>query len=180
MQMYQINFFFTMKISIKITILFPDDKAMRELSDLNRKIEKFTMLIEETEKSLHQASVENHILDGNLKSLLREHERQVNNRTTQENKILELLQEQVTTDQASKKRGRHIRDLQSKRRNMELMMNNTEAQLSEILFEMEKLKGVSARSKDYADDLMVYSTHLISNHITVSSSFIALNILRYL
>ncbi|XP_031617071.1 coiled-coil domain-containing protein 40 [Contarinia nasturtii] len=130
------------------------DKAMRELSDLNKKIEKFTILIEETDKSLHQASVENHILDGNLKSLIREHERQVNNRTAQENHILELLQEQVTTDQASKKRGRHIRDLQNKRRNMELMMNNTEAQLSEILFEMEKLKGVSARSRDYTDDLM--------------------------
>lgn len=128
---------------------------MRELADLNAKIDKFTMLIEETEKSLHQASVENHILNANLKSLLREHERQVNKKTTQENQILELLQDQVTTDQASKKCGRNIRDLQSKRRNMELMMNNTEAQLSEILFEMEKLKGVSARSRDYADDLIV-------------------------
>lgn len=135
--------------------LFTDDKAMRELADLNSKIDKFTLLIEETENSLHQASVENHILDGSLKSLLREHERQANNKTEQENHILELLQEQVTTDQASKKRGRHIREIQEKRRNMELMMNNTEAQLSEILFEMEKLKGVSARSRDYADDLIV-------------------------
>lgn len=128
---------------------------MRELADLNGKIDKFTLLIEETEKSLHQASVENHILNGNLKSLLREHERQVNSKTDQENNILELLQDQVTTDQASKKRGRDIRELQNKRRNMELMMNNTEAQLSEILFEMEKLKGISARSRDYADDLIV-------------------------
>lgn len=128
---------------------------MRELDELNGKIDKFTLLIEETEKSLHQASVEHHILDGNLKSLFREHERQVNSKTEQENHILELLQEQVTTDQASKKRGRNIRDLQSKRRDMELMMNNTEAQLSEILFEMERLKGVSARSRDYADDFIV-------------------------
>lgn len=134
---------------------FPDDKAMRELSDLNGKIDKYSMLIVETENSYHQASVENHLVEGNLKSLLREYERHVNDKLTQENRILEQLQEQVTTDQASKKRGQNIRELQCKRRNMELMMNNTEAQLSEILFEMEKLKGVSARSRDYADDLIV-------------------------
>lgn len=135
--------------------LFLDDRAMREISDLNQKMDKFSMFISETEKSLHQATVENHILESNLKSLLREHERQINNKIKQENRILELLQDQVTTDQASKKRGRHILDLQNKRRDMELMMNNTEAQLSEILFEMEKLKGISVRSKDYANDLMV-------------------------
>lgn len=128
---------------------------MRELTELNKKIDNYSSLITETESSLHQASVENHILDGNLKSLQREHERQVNNKAKQENNILELLQQQVTTDQASKRRGQNIRNLQSKRRDLELMMNNTEAQLSEILFEMEKLKGVSARSRDYADDLIV-------------------------
>lgn len=138
-----------------------DDKAMRELSELNQKIDKYSMLIGETENSLHQATVENHLLDGNLKSVQREHERQVNNKTKQENQILELLQQQVCTDQASKRRGQSIRDLQNKRRDMELMMNNTEAQLSEILFEMEKLKGISSRSRDYADDLIVRTMYLV-------------------
>lgn len=113
------------------------------MADLNEKLDKFTLLIETTEKSFHQASVENHLLNSNLKALLREHEREINKKINYENQILELLQEQVATDQASKKRGRNIRDLQSKRRDMELMMNNTEAQLSEILFEMEILKGIS-------------------------------------
>lgn len=134
---------------------------MRELSELNQKIDKYSMLIGETENSLHQATVENHLLDGNLKSMQREHERQVNNKTKQENQILELLQQQVCTDQASKRRGQSIRDLQNKRRDMELMMNNTEAQLSEILFEMEKLKGISSRSRDYADDLIVRTMFLV-------------------
>lgn len=123
------------------------------------------MLLIETEHSYHQASVENHMVEGNLKSLLRECERHANEKITQENCILEQLQEQVTTDQASKKRGRSIRDLQCKRRNMELIMNNTEAQLSEILFEMEKLKGVSARSRDYADDLIVSGLHSMEQKI---------------
>lgn len=132
-----------------------DDRAMRELNDLNERIERYSSLIQETESSLHQATVENHILESNLKSLSREYDRHVNNKLTQENHILEILQDHVNADQVSKKRGRNIREMQSKRRNMELMMNNTEAQLSEILFEMEKLKGVSARSRDYADDLIV-------------------------
>lgn len=128
---------------------------MHELAELHAKIDKYSMLIGETEKSLHQATVENHILESHLKSLNRDYENQVHNKVTQETHILELLQEQVTTDQTSKERCRNIRDLQNKRRDMELMMNNTEAQLSEILFEMEKLKGISARSRDYADDLIV-------------------------
>lgn len=128
---------------------------MHELSELNAQVDQHSMLISETEKALHQATVENHILDGNLKSLQRNYERQLNAKVAQENVILEQLQDQITADLSSKKRGRHIRDLQTKRRDLELMMNNTEAQLSEILFEMEKLKGVSARSRDYADDLIV-------------------------
>lgn len=128
---------------------------MSELFELNDKTDKFALLISETERSLHQASVENHILESNLKSLQRENERQVNSKMTKENEILALLQEQLNSDQASKIRGKNIQDLQSKRRSLELMMNNSEAQLSEMLFEMEKLKGVSARSKDYAEDLKV-------------------------
>lgn len=128
---------------------------MRDLTKLNGKIDKYSMLIAETEHSFHQATVENHLVEGNLKSLLREYEGHANAKIQQENLILGKLQEQVTTDHASKKCGRKIRDMQCKRRNMELMMNNTEAQLSEILFEMEKLKGISARSRDYADDLIV-------------------------
>lgn len=128
---------------------------MHELTKLNGNIEKYSKLIVENEHAFHQASVENNLLEGDYKSLLREYERHINEKINQENQILEQLQEQVTTDQASKKRGRNIRDMQSKRRNMELMMNNTESQLSEILFEMEKLKGISARCRSYADDLIV-------------------------
>lgn len=104
---------------------------------------------------MHQANVENHILDGKVKSLRRQHERHVNEKTKQENEMLALLQDQVTNDQASKQRGRDIRDMQTKRRSMELIMSKTEAQLSEILFELEKLKGVMSRSRNYALDLAV-------------------------
>lgn len=109
----------------------------------------------EMENSMHQANVENHLLDGKLRSLRRENERYANEKTKCENEMLALLQDQVTNDQASKQRGRNIQNMQDKRRNMELMMNNHEAQLSEILFELEKLKGVISRGRNYAQDLAV-------------------------
>lgn len=134
---------------------FTDDKAVREQSNLAKNLNELSSISNEMEASMHQASVENHMLEGKLKQLRKEMERNVNNKTQQENDILALLQDQVTADQASKQRGRNIRELQNKRRNMELLMNNTEAQLSEILFELEKLKGIICRSKNYVDDLSV-------------------------
>lgn len=118
-------------------------------------MDKLSALLSETETALSKANVENHILEGNLKSQLRDYECQVNNKTKQENLILELLQGQVTTDQASKIRGRNIFDIQNKRRELEIIMSSTEAKLSEILFELEKLKGIVTRSKIHADDLLV-------------------------
>lgn len=112
---------------------------------------------------MHQADVENHLLDGKLKSSRRENERNVNEKTKCENEMLTLLQDQVTNDQASKQRGRNIQTMQDKRRNMELIMNKTEAQLSEILFELEKLKGVIFRNRNYAQDLAVSKQSFLFN-----------------
>lgn len=134
---------------------------MRELTKLNEKTEKYAMLSIANQQSFHQATVENHLVEGDFKSLLREYERHVDDKINQENQILEQLQEQVTTDQASKKSGQNIRDMQCKRRNMELMMNSTESQLSEILFEIEKSKGLSTRSRGFADDLIVSDAYCI-------------------
>lgn len=118
---------------------------------------------------MHQADVENHLLDGKLKSLRRENERHVNEKRKCENEMLALLQDQVTNEQANKQRGRNIQNMQDKRRNMELMMNNTEAQLSEILFELEKLKGVISRSRNYAQDLAVSRNTVFFSVIYISA-----------
>lgn len=114
-----------------------------------------TVLLEETETSYHKAEVENHLLRSKLKTIRRDHERQIENKLKQENRILELLQNQVTTDQASKIQGRNIRELHDKRREMERVMNNTELQLSETIYELEKLKGNIFRSRSHAEELKV-------------------------
>lgn len=116
---------------------------------------KLTMLLSEIDTTITKAKVENHILDGNLKNLFRANEKVVNDKFIQENAILELLQDQITTDQASKVRGQKIYELQSKRRELEIMMCTNEAQLSEILFELEKIKGIVTRCKTHAEELKV-------------------------
>lgn len=144
---------------------FIDEKSSHDQLELTSKMDRLTSVLSEMEVSMHQANVENHILDGKLKSLRRENERHVNDKTKRENEMLTLLQDQITNDQASKQRGRFIRDMQSKRRNMELMMNNTEAQLSEILFELEKLKGAITRSRAYAQELSVILHRCQGNYL---------------
>lgn len=118
-------------------------------------MEKMTILLEETDASYHKADVEHHLLECKLKTIRRDHERHTENKLKQENRILELLQNQVTTDQASKIQGRNIQELHDKRRDMERIMNNTELQLSEAIFELEKLKGAIFRSRNHADELKV-------------------------
>lgn len=132
-----------------------DEKVCQENAGLADQMEKMTVLLEETESSYHKADVENHLLTSNLKSFRRNHERQTENKLKQENRILDLLQDQVTTDQASKIQGRNIQDMQNKRRDLERIMNNTEVQLSESIFELEKLKGDMLRSKNHAEELRV-------------------------
>lgn len=135
--------------------LYLDEKACQENAALADQMEKITVLLEETESSHHKADVENHLLARNLKSIRRNHERQTENKLKQEKQILELLQNQVTTDQASKIQGRNIQEVQNKRRDLERIMNNTEVQLSESIFELEKLKGDMFRSRNHAEELRV-------------------------
>lgn len=114
-------------------------------------------LLEETESSYHKGDVENHLLKRNMKSVRRDYERQTEQKLKQENRMLELLQNQVTTDQASKIQGKHIQELQRKRRDLERIMNTAEVQLSETIFELEKLKGSVFRSRQHTDELTVMS-----------------------
>lgn len=132
-----------------------DDKACQENTGLIEKMDKLAALLEETESSHHRADVENHLLKRNMKTIRREHERHTEQKLKQENRMLALLQHQVTTDQASKIQGKNIQELQLKRRDLERIMNTTEVELSETIFELEKLKGNVFRSRSHTDELRV-------------------------
>lgn len=127
------------------------------------KIEKLSAIVEQTESDLSKATTENYIVEGQLKSLRKEAERKSLQKTQMEEQLLELLQDQITTDQARQNRTQQFRELQNKRRKMEMLMLSTEQQLSETLFELEKMKGVVTRSKYHAEDLKVGTTTINRN-----------------
>lgn len=145
------------------------EKLSKEQFELINGIEEMATLIKTTDVSLSKSTTENYIHEGQLNSLRREHERQLNKKIQLEEEILNVLQDQITTDQASKTRAKNVRDIQNQRRELEMSMFTTEEQLSEILFELEKLKGIVSRSKCHIDDLTV---NINSKHNSFASLFL--------
>lgn len=132
------------------------DKETTEQTKLLNKIEKMNIILEQSETSLNQAQTEGQILENHLKTLRTKLERQAHQKLQLEEQTLEILQDQISTDQASHYRGKILRETQEKRRNMELTMFATEQQLSHVLFDLEKWKGLVAADKENFDRLTVF------------------------
>lgn len=116
-----------------------------------------TKIIEQTEVDQQKATVEWHVHENQLKVLRRTIEKQMRTKQQREEQILEKLQDQVTTDQASAYRSKKLRELQEKRRHMELGMLTTEQQLSQVILDVERWKSQVAHSTDALRQLTVSS-----------------------
>ena len=66
-----------------------------------------------------------------------------------------MLQDQISTDKASTYRGKVLRQVQDQRRSMELSMFDTEQQLSQVLFDLEKWKNQVTNSRGVVERLTV-------------------------
>lgn len=130
-------------------------KKNKEHEEIRKKMEETSALIEATDAALAKATTENHVLEMELKATLRDQERQTKLKIELEEKILEMLQDHMSSDQASRARGRQVRELQNKRREREMIMFSTEEQLSKLMYELEKLKGVVAEARSRIDELTV-------------------------
>lgn len=119
------------------------------------KMEETSSLVEATDAAIAKATTENHVIESEFKGTLRDHERQTKAKIELEEKILEVLQDHISSDQASRARARHVRELQNKRRERELVMASTEEQLSKLMYELEKLKGIVAGNRARIDELTV-------------------------
>lgn len=65
-----------------------------------------------------------------------------------EEKILDLLQDQITTDKAGQHRGKLLRNAQEDRRLLEISIAQTENKLSNTILELEKWRGNVQRAKE--------------------------------
>lgn len=130
-------------------------KENEECCRLSQQIEQMTTVVEQTETDLSAANIEGQITENHLKSLRRTLEKQLHEKVKLEEQILELLQDQITTDNASTYRGKILRDTQEKRRTMELNMFGTEQQLSQLMFDLEKWKALVTQDKEIIEKLSV-------------------------
>lgn len=131
------------------------EKETNDYSKLMNDVSKMSALVEQTETDLSRSNTEGQLIENNLRTLRKRLEKQSTQKIEIEEKILELLQDQITTDSASNIRGKLLREIQSQRRNAELNMYTTEYQLSQVLLELEKWKGQLLKSKENAERLNV-------------------------
>lgn len=131
------------------------EKDTLESGRLQGKIDTMNRLLFETEANQSKANVEGSCVDGQLRTLRGRTERQLVLKLQLEEQTLALLQEQISDDQATTYRGKALRDMQEKRRSMELNMFGTEQQLSAAMLSMEEWKAMVATTKTLVEKKLV-------------------------
>lgn len=124
---------------------------------LEQKIDHFNKVLETTDMDLQQARSEGLLTKNHISKLVTKLEKQAREKFEIEEKILDLLQDQITTDKAGEHRGKILRDAQEKRRKLEIAMSNTENQMSIMLLQLEKARGNVQRAKENVELLKVYN-----------------------
>lgn len=140
------------------------EKETNDHSKLMNDVSKMSALVEQTETDLSRANTEGQLIENNLRTIRKRLEKQSTQKIELEEQILEILQDQITTDSASNIRAKLLREIQGQRRNAELNMYTTEYQLSQVLLELEKWKGQLSKNKENAERLNV-------GNLTPSSTF---------
>lgn len=117
------------------------------LEKLMHELDKFTNILEHSEGDLKSSTHEGIFIETELRSIRFKLEKQIRQKVALEEKIFELLQEQITTDNAGQLRAKLLRDTQIQRRNVEIGLSSTENQLSEVLLDLETWKSIVTKLK---------------------------------
>ncbi|XP_053697706.1 coiled-coil domain-containing protein 40 [Sabethes cyaneus] len=124
------------------------NKEQEENDKLTRDLDHYAMILEQTEADMLKAQQEGLLIENHLKSLRQTLNKQNQKKFDLEEQILELLQDQITTDKAGENQGKILREVQQKRRELEISMSDTENQLSVVLLSLEKWRGLVEKSKE--------------------------------
>ncbi|ETN65033.1 cohesin-subunit [Anopheles darlingi] len=123
-------------------------KEQEDEDKLKRDLDHYASILEQTEADILKAQQEGLLIENHLKSLRQTLEKQSRKKYELEEQILELLQDQLTTDKAGESQGKVLRETQEKRRGLEVSMSDTENQLSVVLLDLEKWRTIVEGSKD--------------------------------
>lgn len=124
-----------------------------ETIDLDQKIDRFTSILDKTEVDLEEARSEGLLTKNHVTKLINKLEKLARDKLEIEEKILDLLQDQITSDKAGQHRGKLLRNAQEERRNLEIAMAQMENQLSLTVLELEKWRGIVQRAKENVEQM---------------------------
>ncbi|XP_055386329.1 coiled-coil domain-containing protein 40 [Condylostylus longicornis] len=130
------------------------EKESTILKDLTSKQEQLNALIEQTDNDVTLAKEEGNHITVQLKRIQDTLDKEYRTKLKIEEDVLTLAQDQLTTDMATEYRMKILRENQSKRRQLELALSNTEKNLSVGLLNLEKFKGILGKLKDENDTLL--------------------------
>lgn len=145
--------------------------------------------MEKTDADLEQARSEGLLTKNHLTKLVNKLEKLAREKLEIEEKILDLLQDQITTDKAGQHRGRLLREAQEERRNNEIAMAQIENKLSLTVLDLEKWRGNVQRAKDNVEQMkkehndVDFEANTITDEIeklkvTTKTKLVALNVLH--
>lgn len=111
------------------------------------------MILEKTEGDLEQTRSEGLLTKNHLTKLINKLEKNSREKLEIEGKILDLLQEQITTDKAGHHRGKLLRDAQEERRQLEIDTAVIENKLSLTILALEKWRGIVQEAKEHVEQI---------------------------
>lgn len=142
-----------MTIIIKFSYKNLVQLAEAENTKLDQRLEHFNMILEKTDADIEQARSEGLLTKNHLTKLTNKLDKLSREKLETEEKILDLLQEQITTDKAGQYQSRLLRDAQEKRRKLEIQMSETENKVSSTILELEKWRGLVQKAKENVEKL---------------------------
>lgn len=120
---------------------------------LDQKLDHFSLILNKTECDLEQARSEGLLTKNHITKLTNKLEKLARDKFEVEERILDLLQDQITTDKAGQHRGRLLREAQEERRTLEISMSQIENKLSYIILDLEKWRGNVQSAKDDVENM---------------------------
>lgn len=122
-----------------------ETREMEKLLDFSNEKQS---IYEQTELDLKRSELEGVILENQLKAVKAKIELQARKKITLEEQILDLLQEQISSDKAGQHRAKILRENQDQRRKLEIQISATENDLSMVLLDLEQVRGSVTRYQE--------------------------------
>ncbi|XP_022900304.2 coiled-coil domain-containing protein 40 [Onthophagus taurus] len=122
---------------------------------LERAVMQVQAIVDQTERDLQKAAIENHVLTKQINATLHDIQKFDVKKHEIEEAIVTALQDQITNDKASKYMAKTLREVREKNRVLEISLSTTENKNAKILMDIESQKRFNAELESHLKELLV-------------------------